>query len=193
MYDFLHQEINKISPIKKTTFNKFIDICKAQQYPTEYTLTKIGDTQKKIFIILEGATRIFSKNNEGKETTKAFYTTGGYTTVLKSNLFNVPSHLEIQTLTTCSVLECTHDDVQILAKEHPDFALYQLKLLQHIIIGLENRLKELTTLSGTEKYLKLLNDIPNIHELVTQSKIASFIGVTPIQLSRIKKKIKNNE
>lgn len=190
MYDNIYNSMNQVSPISRDSFDSFIQLCVLKTYPAKTTLIKIGDLNKKVFLILDGVTRIFSVNERGKEITKAFYTKGGYTTVIRSNLFNLPSPLEIQTLTDCTILEFHHTDIQELAKNKKDFALYQLKALQHIIIGLEKRLKSLTTHTAKDNYLQLISDIPNINEIIPQTKIATYLGVTSTQLGRIKSKLR---
>ena len=54
---------------------------------------------------------------------------------------------------------------------------------------MEKRIYELTVLNATQRYLKLQKEIPNIDRLIPQYHIASFLNVTPVQLSRIKKEL----
>ena len=53
--------------------------------------------------------------------------------------------------------------------------------------SLENRTIELATLTAKDRYIKLKNRIPNIDNLIPQYHIASHLGITPIQLSRIRR------
>ena len=53
----------------------------------------------------------------------------------------------------------------------------------------ERRSLELMSLNATERYLNLRKRIPNIDELIPQFQIASFLNITPVQLSRVRKKL----
>ena len=64
-----------------------------------------------------------------------------------------------------------------------------MKLLEHIFITYENRSLDLMRLDATERYLKLREQIPNIDNLIPQYQIASYLNITPVQLSRIRKKL----
>jgi hypothetical protein len=54
----------------------------------------------------------------------------------------------------------------------------------------EKRQLELISMDAKQRYLTLINEIPEIETLIPQYQIASYLSVTPVQLSRIRKKIK---
>ncbi len=64
-----------------------------------------------------------------------------------------------------------------------------IKILQHLYDDLQKTIINLGTLNAKERYLKLLKRISGIEDLIPQYQIASFLGITPIQLSRIRKSI----
>ena len=63
------------------------------------------------------------------------------------------------------------------------------KMLQFYFIGLENKVIELGSLTATERYLNFKKRFTTIENLIPQYQIASILGITPIQLSRIRKEI----
>lgn len=62
-------------------------------------------------------------------------------------------------------------------------------MLESIFLLLESRIYDLSVLDATERYLKLKNEISNIEEFIPQYHIASYLNISPVQLSRIRKEI----
>jgi hypothetical protein len=61
------------------------------------------------------------------------------------------------------------------------------KVLEDAYIKKEKRIFELSMLDATDRYLKIKKDLPNIEKQIPQYQIASFLNITPVQLSRIRK------
>ena len=74
-------------------------------------------------------------------------------------------------------------------KTYHDLSLLHSQALERSFIRTEERIYELSVLNSTERYLKLKKDIPNIDNLITQYHIAAYLNITPVQLSRIRKKL----
>ncbi len=62
-------------------------------------------------------------------------------------------------------------------------------MLEYLFLNMEDRIYDLTLLNATEKYLKLKDEIPEIENLIAQYHIASYLNITAVQLSRIRKEI----
>ena len=67
------------------------------------------------------------------------------------------------------------------------------RILEHVFIRYEERQLELISMDAKAQYLALLKKMPNIEELIPQYQIASYLSITPVQLSRIRRKIKKEE
>ena len=66
------------------------------------------------------------------------------------------------------------------------------RVLESVYIIYEKRLVEMISLDATNRYLELRKQISKVDELIPQYHIASFLGITPVQLSRIRRKIDEN-
>ena len=80
-----------------------------------------------------------------------------------------------------------------LTKQNHELSLFHTKVLENVFISVVKRINELTTLNATERYLKLKNEIPDIENLIQQYHIASYLNITPVQLSRIRKELYSKE
>jgi hypothetical protein len=80
-------------------------------------------------------------------------------------------------------------DFKDLCREEFEIGRLYVKVLEHAFIAYEDRNLDLMRLNATESYLKLRKQIPNIDNLIPQYQIASYLNITPVQLSRIRKKL----
>ena len=76
-----------------------------------------------------------------------------------------------------------------LCKKDINISNLYAKVLEYTFIAYEDRNLDLMILSGTKRYLKLRRQIPEIDELIPQYQIASYLNITPVQLSRIRKSL----
>ena len=106
-----------------------------------------------------------------------------------------PSAYSIKTITDCSIQVLTKENYELAKEKIPKMKLiaYKLTNLGHKII--EDRFRSLITLTAEERYLELLNKKPHLLLNIPLKLIASYLGITNIALSRIRKRIliqKNN-
>jgi len=78
-----------------------------------------------------------------------------------------------------------------LLQKAPVFERYFRLLIQNSFIAIQRRLKANIVLSAGEKYKNFINLYPNIAQRVPQHSIASFLGITPESLSRIRRQLTN--
>ena len=68
-----------------------------------------------------------------------------------------------------------------------EFSSFYIKILEGSYINSENKVYDLSVLNSTERYIKLKKEIPDIENLIPQYQIASYLNITPTQLSRIRR------
>jgi len=73
-----------------------------------------------------------------------------------------------------------------LLTQHTDILKFHLGYLEYVICQNDVRHKELLSMNATERYLSLRKQIPNIDNLIPQYQIATYLSITPVQLSRIR-------
>lgn len=74
-----------------------------------------------------------------------------------------------------------------LANQNPDVLKLYTKVIEQDFLFQEQRVLDLSLLNATERYLKLQKEISNIENILPQYHIASYLNITPVQLSRIRK------
>ena len=76
-----------------------------------------------------------------------------------------------------------------LCKENSGINTLYSKVLEAVYMKYENRLMDLIALDAKGRYLELRKQVPMVETLIPQYHIASYLGITPVQLSRIRKKL----
>ena len=149
-----------------------------------------GQTATDIGFLLSGSCRIFYQK-EGEEKTTYFCFENNLVAAYLSCLTGQPSTLSIQALEDCEFLFFKYDTLTALYQQFPVYQIFGRKLAEYLFAGLDIRLAELLTLSPEERYLNFINTPTKrkILERIPQQYIASYLGITPVSLSRIRRRI----
>ncbi len=189
MQSTIHEFMNKISPLSKESFDIFMGYCIEKTYKKNTILCDLGDIPEKIYFIETGIGRSYSIDPKGTEYNRSLVSSYNVLAPTEALLFEQPSKIACQCLTECKVLEIKYKDLTELNKKNSEIASWYTRTIELHYAHLQKMTDELLTLNATERYLKLQKRIPNIDNLINQYHIASKLGITPIQLSRIRKKL----
>ncbi|SDS90642.1 cAMP-binding domain of CRP or a regulatory subunit of cAMP-dependent protein kinases [Mucilaginibacter mallensis] len=148
-------------------------------------LLKEGDTAQKMFFIKKGSLRVWFNNN-GTDVTAQFFFEGDAATSLDSFINNEPSLFTIEAMEPCEIAVFNKSDFDRLLANDQAFKdwFYQTaiqKLLSH-----SKRLLSFIKNKPMERYQELIAQHPAIFQRVPQRYIASYLGITPVSLSRIR-------
>lgn len=148
-----------------------------------------GDFVGYSTFVESGLLRTYLVNEQGIEFTIQFAMKGWWIGDLASVITGEPSRFNVQALENTKVLTIPKDLFDKLLKEAPFYLNYHHKLLERSVIATQNRLIESYSVNAKEKYLSLLKSFPDIFQRVPQYMIASYLGMTPETLSRIRGQI----
>ncbi|MCH7524208.1 MAG: Crp/Fnr family transcriptional regulator [Bacteroidetes bacterium] len=181
--------LNSFVDLSEETFNKLDKLSTFKRIKANTTITKTGDTPTKYYLLVSGLMRAYFNSENGKEYNKNIFSPISFVASFTALINKKPSKLTYETLTDCKVYEFNYAEMMNLCKTDLSVCLVYSKILEQVFIGYEKRNLELLTLNATQRYLKLRTQIPNIDDLIPQYQIASYLSITPIQLSRIRKNL----
>lgn len=188
--DFISQFINtyhqELSPKSRAIFESYTKIKTLKKGDI---LVNEGKIQKKFYILKSGIIRSYVLGLNDKKHTRTIYLPISTSGSLTSLLTKEPSDSIYDCLTDVEILSGNFDAFIASTKENHEIALLYNKILESIFIRTEKRVNELSTLNATERYLKLKLEIPEIENLIPQYQIASYLNVSAVQLSRIRKEM----
>ncbi len=148
---------------------------------------------KNIYFICKGAVSIYYLYGEGKKYNKNLLFENDFPAAASSYLQNIPSNLTIETLEDSILICWNYDKLKQLMSKYEDLKdAYIAYLERSWIVEKEKRELSFATESADKRYLDLLKKYPNIEERIPLHHIASHLGITPTQLSRIRKDLKQD-
>ncbi|ARV08234.1 hypothetical protein BTO05_00740 [Winogradskyella sp. PC-19] len=178
-----------ISPEIENKLNEIIkekNLVKGEQILTDNSI------KKEHVFVASGCLRSFFKTEDGKEHTIQFaiknWWISDYITLYTDN----KSVVTIESLTHSKVLIIDNSKVEKFYQKFPQFETIQRKNFEKRISALQKRILSLLALSATEKYNQFIKEYTEFEKIIPNYQIASYLGITPQSLSRIRKeRIKN--
>jgi len=165
------------------------------EVPGKTVLLSEGEISKKAFTIEKGCLRVWF-NNDGTDTTFQFFFENDNVSSIESFRKQTPSLFTIESIEPCVVYFVWKEDMDKIfdainestvarAQLFDTFLDRQLFYMKHCLSFIKD--------SPTKRYLQLLRESPHIVQRVPQHYIASYLGITPVSLSRIRNKIQKAE
>tara|TARA_R110002126_G_scaffold60881_29_gene158000 strand:+ start:483 stop:1064 length:582 start_codon:yes stop_codon:yes gene_type:complete len=189
MYEQLAKSIGE----KVSLTAQELELCKTFFIPKKLrkkqTLLLEGDVCSYNAFIEKGVLRSYSTDDKGNEHTMQFAFEGWWISDLSSFLLGSTSTYTIEAIEDSELLLLTFAAREALMDQLPVFERYQRLLLQNAFIALQSRVNAALNSSAEEKYTRLMISHPDIIARVPQHMIASYLGLTPETLSRIRKQI----
>jgi len=186
MFELLSKSFEERISISKEEF----DFCKTLFIPKKLRkkqyLLQEGDVCRYTAFVEKGMLRTFTVDEKGNEPILQFSMEGWWIADLYSFLTDEPSQYNIEALEECELLLITKENWDILLKKVPAFEHYFRILIQNNLIATQRRLMSSLSETAEEKYTKLINNFPGCVQRVPQHMIASYLGITPETLSRVR-------
>ena len=129
---------------------------------------------------------------EGKDISIGFVGAGEYTSEYESFLTRRPAAQNLEALADVEVVDLGYDDMQLLYNQYPAFQEFGRKISEMLFIMLNQRNTALLALSPEERYRQMIEMNSFLLQDVPQYMLASYIGISPEHLSRIRKKMSSH-
>lgn len=151
-----------------------------------------GDVCQFSFFVEQGLLRSFTIDETGKEHIIQFGSENWIVSDLSSVFFNEPSELYIEAIETTTVTLLDKHFMSHASELSASFRQYNEKALQNHIRHLQKRINLLLGASADKRYLDFIKLYPDLTMRVPQWMIASYLGITPESLSRVRKELAKN-
>jgi CRP/FNR family transcriptional regulator, anaerobic regulatory protein len=186
------QSINSIVALNENEVDAFTKILELKQFKKKSFLLQQGQICSKISFINTGCMRLFYEV-EGVENTVQFFFAGRWYTDYESFLTGQPTIENLQALENCEVIQFKKSDLYNLYITHPVFERVGRILAENAFLSLSQLNKMLTNEEPQQRYLSLLSQRPEVVKNIPQHYIASYLGIKPESLSRIRKRIQTQK
>lgn len=152
-------------------------------------LLEAGEVCKYTYFVEKGILRMYSIDLNGKEHIIQFAPENWLISDRSSLHFNEKSKYYIDAIEDSEVLALSSDFFQTLRLQFPGTIINNDLMLQRHIRNLQNRINSLLSDTAQKRYLEFIKMYPNILQRVPQWMIASYLGITPESLSRVRKEL----
>lgn len=148
-----------------------------------------GDTSGTFVFVKSGLLKAYYVTYEGKAFIKSFVSKNEIIGSLRSAFEKTPMHFSLVSLEPCELVSFDIEKLRDAAELDPEIAAVVSETLMTLAMKKERREYEFLVLSPEERYRSFLDRFPALKERITQNDIARYLGITPVALSRIRRRI----
>ena len=189
MFDLLKKHINNRVPLTDEEFNICIKFFNSKKLKKHQFLLNEGEICRYIGFVNSGCLRQYSIDNQGAEHIIQFAIEDWWVSDLHSFLSGLPATYNIDALQDSEVLLLDKSARDELLGACPRMERFFRLLIEANHVATNQRISDSLSASAEERYLKFIKTYPQLFEQVTQNQIASYLGITPQSLSRIRKEL----
>lgn len=189
MHEKFRHTIKALSPVPDDQLDRLVRIAKLKKYGRGDYFLRADTTPKSFGFNLEGLFRYYYLDRKGVEYTKDFIPEGRFVISYSAMIQRTPSYFSIEALEDSRVLVIGYDAWHKIIQSHNCWTELVNVLLQQAFMFKEKRERQFLLDDAETRYLDFINEFPNMEGRVKQYLIASYLGITPVALSRIRKKL----
>jgi len=188
-FDSLKLFINKLNPVEDEVLKELSSYFYKKDFKKGDHLITEGDFTNDLFFILKGSTRLYYSSPEGAEHVKSFYDELSVVTSYSALLNQEKSNLNIQCLEDSTLLVGDYMRIRKLNDTDLNLQICARKIAEHEFIKKDSREFQFLTMSAKERYQAFKSKNPSFLNKIPASYLASYLGIRPETLSRIKSDI----
>ena len=187
MNEALFNTIKSLAPVPDSELIKLADMGKHMSiHKGDYFIMK-GQVPRKFAFVESGLFRYYYSNDKGTQFTKGFFPEYRFLSSYSAMIQETPSHFTIEALEDSKILVFDYAQWQQLCEGHPSWTRFLLKLIEFAFTKKETREREFLLYDAETRYRQFLENFPGLEGRVKQHIIASYLGITSVALSRIRK------
>lgn len=184
----LHRAILSLIPISDADWLYIQAAFEPKVYNRREVLLSAGMVAKDVYFVTEGCLRLYYEK-DGADRSAFFFTEGQFAGAYDSFITQTPSPHFVETLEPCLLLAVSYDALQRLYNQVPAMNQLVRVVMEHRFVELHKLFTAFILDSPEERYQHLLREHPDLLHRIPQHHLATYLGVTPISLSRIRKRI----
>ncbi len=189
MFEELRKHILSRVEMPEEEFNLTTTLMIPKKLRKRQYLLQEGDVCKWLAFISKGCLRHFSVDASGTEHIERFGIEGWWMVDLESFQSHRPSTENIDALEDSELLLIDYDSLTMLSREAPGWDRYYKAVLEEEFKAARARISDFLSASPKERYLHFVKTYPDLFQRIPLHQIASYLGITPQSLSRIRKEL----
>jgi len=179
--------VNRVSPVSEGSLDLISDLIVVEVYEKGDVFIDRGKKNNKEYFVYEGVCRSFLLSPEGEEVTISYFLEGGILSPNKTRTANQISHLNFQALTKLTIASMDADKFEQLMIDHLDIREFGNMVLQNELLAKVEKEIALASLNAKERLILFREKYHFLENLISHADIASYLGITNVSLSRLRK------
>ena len=188
-YQNFRNHLSKILGVPIASLEFCSTFYEVKQAKKNEIILREGEISDCTFFVEKGLLRMYSIDKVGKEHVIQFAPENWIISDTTSQLLNEKSRFYIEAIEESTIIVTREGFFEDLSKIYPDVAEKNQRLMFNHIKNLQNRVNALISTTAEERYLEFLKKYPNLILRAPQWMVASYLGITPESLSRVRKEL----
>ena len=187
-FEHLRNVMSSIEPLNEEDWKMVLARFNPVSFRKKDRILDTEEVSNRYIFIASGLARLYGYK-EGEEKTLFFFKEGMFAGSIQSYLFDQPSQLVLEAIEDVEGLEIGKEDLDYVFSSSAAISKILMIYTQMRLSSLLNYFSSFVLDSPEERYEKFILTEPDLHNRVPQHIIASFLGITPVSLSRIRKRL----
>ena len=145
------------------------------------------DNDENIYFVVKGLLKSFYEDYDGKKFIKSFISENNMISSVHAKYSTSKNTYSLEAIEDTNVIVISRETLVNIIVE-PELQMELVEMLLTIISEMGKRSYELLCLSPTDRYLAFIEDYPNMENRILQVDVAQYLGITPVALSRIRRR-----
>jgi len=189
MFDLIRRNIEKNITLSEAEFSHFTSLLQHKRLRKKQFLLEEGEVCRHECFVNSGCLRMYKLNDKGQEHILQFAVSDWWIGDQLSLTSGEPSGFFIDALEDSEVLLIEKEKLEQLYRDVPAFERFFRISFQNSYAALQRRILSGISQTAEEKYLDFITRYPNLEQKLPQHQVASYLGITPESLSRIRKQL----
>jgi CRP-like cAMP-binding protein len=189
MKSILYKYMSKFTSLTEELQQTIANEIKIDEFKKGTILLRQGDVPTKCYFVLKGCIRQYSVNEKGKEVTSNFYTEEQAIAVFNNHKLDKSSDYTFACLEDSVLVVGDLDMEQVMYTKHTQLEIMTRKMIEENFGKVQEEFATFIASTPEERLNTLLLKRPHLMDRVPQHQLASYLGITPESLSRIKKRL----
>ena len=188
MKDVLIQYMKRFSDLSESELRKLTIDLPVATFKKGTILLQQGEVPDKCYFVLKGCVRLYGVDENGNENTFNFFTEEQSVTIFNHHTPDKVSPYSLSCLEDCTLIVGDLSTEQEAYDMHPALEELTRKMIEEDLGAMRDDFSSFISSSPEERYQNLMEKRPDLINRVPQYQLASYLGIKPESLSRIKKR-----